>query len=671
MTVDKNILILCLLLSSLAFAQPLQFQLQPGAFPASINGWQMYQPWAGGLDETTPELCDIDNDGDLDLFTGMETGYISYFQNIGTANQPDFLYETYCYDSIASFINGWGRSDINFVDIDADSDYDAFVGVVKVILYHNLGTATQPDFLGSPDTLFDINMNYISGHVDITDIDADGDYDLFCGTNMTGRICYYQNIGTQNNYEYELISQYWQNIQVNSERAFPCFGDLDSDGDLDLLVGTKEGKIYYHENQGTPQVPQMVYITNYFCNIDVGEDASPELVDIDGDGDLDLLVGRDCGYSQTAITQGDVFYYENVGTPQNYSFQFVTTNYLTFDNGNLCHPNLVDIDGDRDSDLLCNVNNHILQYRNQGTIGDPNFVYETDNYCGLVVPYMDPWFVDIDGDVDLDLFSGTSAIPGPPGLYLYLNQGTPQNPNYILYSNNVVPGVFTQASAIIVPGTGDIDGDGDQDLFVSDNAGYFYYWENVGTPTQFQFQYITNNWQNLGVGFGYFRHFCFYDIDHDGDLDLFIAHDTSPTQRGFSFYRNVGTPQNPHMVLEQTLMFPEFFIIQAAPYIFDIDDDGDGDLFVGDYWGGIRFFRNLEMENAMATEVTVSISENDVILTWQAVGSAEEYLIYYSSNPYFTPIGVPQAVVMPPDTSWTDENAVMQGKRYYRVVVEY
>jgi hypothetical protein len=69
--------------------------------------------------------------------------------------------------------------------------------------------------------------------------------------------------------------------------------------------------------------------------------------------------------------------------------------------------------------------------------------------------------------------------------------------------------------------------------------------------------------------------------------------------------------------------------------------------------------------------LTITISGNDALLSWQAVGSAEEYRIYYSSNPYFTPTGAPQAVVNAPDTSWTDENGLMQGKRYYRVVVEY
>jgi hypothetical protein len=68
---------------------------------------------------------------------------------------------------------------------------------------------------------------------------------------------------------------------------------------------------------------------------------------------------------------------------------------------------------------------------------------------------------------------------------------------------------------------------------------------------------------------------------------------------------------------------------------------------------------------------TITISGSDAILNWQEIEGLEEYRIYYSSNPYFIPSGIPQAVVLPPDTSWTDENAVNQGKRYYRIVVEY
>ena len=46
------------------------------------------------------------------------------------------------------------------------------------------------------------------------------------------------------------------------------------------------------------------------------------------------------------------------------------------------------------------------------------------------------------------------------------------------------------------------------------------------------------------------------------------------------------------------------------------------------------------------------------------------YQIFYRDIPYFTPEGIPQAVVLPPDMVWVDEGGVLAGKRYYRMVVD-
>ena len=670
----RKIIIILLCVPVLSTAQPLQFELQPEAFPVELNGWQMYSPWAGGMDVTTPELCDLNGDGDLDYFSGSENNYYWYFKNTGSAINPQFQYVSSNFDPIFPVCPGDAyESDIDFCDIDDDADYDAFLCNGCIGLAINHGNSFQYSFSQPFDTLRDQNDDFLwATNMAVADIDDDGDYDLFGGTYYAGEIRFFENIGTPQDHAFFLVTQTWQQIQVSGGKADPCFSDLDADGDLDLLVGTGEGKIYYYENQGSAQVPQMVYVTDNFCNIDVGEDASPELKDIDDDGDLDLLVGREAITNAALLTQGDVYYYENIGTPQNYSYQLVTTNYLTFDNGNFNRPNLVDIDEDGDPDLFTRVGNNILFYRNQGEVNNPDFVYETSSFGSITVPSIKPWFCDIDDDGDYDLFCGTAAIPGPPGLYLFINRGTPQNPSYSLYSNNVVPGVFTQGSAIISPGTADIDGDGDQDLFVSDMTDHFYFWENVGTPTQFQFQFQTDNWQNICIGLYSFRYFCFYDIDHDEDLDLFYNLISITAEWTLGFYRNEGTPQAANMVLESDDVFPDLAIGQPAPYLLDIDGDRDGDLFVGDAYGGIRFFRNLEMENLTQIDsLTIAFSGNDVILTWPAVSIAEEYKIYYQDSPYFTPSGIPQAVVLPPDTTWSDINAVLEGQKYYRVVVEY
>ncbi|MCX6640346.1 MAG: FG-GAP-like repeat-containing protein [bacterium] len=586
-------ILLFLLLPLTAFAQDFQFQLDPDAFPVTINNWQPFQPWAGGMDYSTPELCDLDNDGDLDFFCGDYCGYVKYFKNIGTTTHPNFIFITDFLDSLHSAgLPEHGYSHVDFADIDGDGDKDALVSYSRVLLFHNIGTSMQPLFSINPDTLHDTNGNQIiSMHATLVDINNDGKVDLFAG-HYNGYIQYYQNVGTSANYSFQLISSNWLNTIVSGEYADPCFADLDSDGDLDLLVGTGDGTIYYYRNDGTPQNPQMTYVTNNYFSIDVGADASPELADIDGDGDLDLFVGR--SHWTAGGGPGDVYFYLNVGTAQIPIFHLVTTNYLTWNCGIMAKPSLIDIDDDGDLDLISSTDFYLTLYRNQGTLANPHFVWETDNFCNISTPgACEPWFADMDADGDYDLFIGPGAIPGPPGLYFFRNQGSPQTPNFVLESTNLVPGYFTQGSVCLNPCTADIDADGDQDLFVKDNLGCCYFFRNVGTPTNFQFQYVTSNWQNFTGPYYYMN---FYDIDGDGDLDLFKYHEVTiyyPWDKNLRFYRNIGTPQNANMRFEIGDMFPELMIWSACPYVIDMDQDGDGDLFVGDQWGGIRYFKNV------------------------------------------------------------------------------
>jgi len=103
----------------------------------------------------------------------------------------------------------------------------------------------QFNFNSVRDTLIDTSGNFVNGfRKTLADLDNDGDYDLIAGIWYSGGLKYYENIGTSQNCQFSLITQNWQGIQISQGKADPCFADLDADGDLDLLVGTGQGKIY-------------------------------------------------------------------------------------------------------------------------------------------------------------------------------------------------------------------------------------------------------------------------------------------------------------------------------------------------------------------------------------------------------------------------------------------
>ena len=93
-----------------------------------------------------------------------------------------------------------------------------------------------------------------------------------------------------------------------------AFGDLDADGDLDLVVGDWNGKLYFLDNVGSALRPEFVAAGHMspFDQIDVGLHAAPALADLDGDSDLDLVVGEN--------RERRLHYFENKGSARRPEF---------------------------------------------------------------------------------------------------------------------------------------------------------------------------------------------------------------------------------------------------------------------------------------------------------------------------------------------------------------
>lgn len=357
-------------------------------------------------------FVDVDDDGDLDLLWGdwFEPSVL-LIENTGTCQRPVLRSEPVPLPVVDSLLTS-GYNDPTPADIDGDGDWDLFVGV--------LGGAFGPNRTHADNFYLYENVEgegltlrtrrYING-IDVgaesiptpVDWDGDGDLDLLVSNKLdpnipkSSRTLLFENRGSPSAPVFHLADS------LDFGEMFhyaPAMGDIDADGDLDMVLGTWSKHVRLMTNEGSRSLPEYVLSDSMYVTLPRGSNTTPTLGDIDGDGDLDLLVGE---------SSGTLNFYQNEGTATAPNFVLVTEEYGDIDPGRRSFPQWVDADGDGDLDLLLGAEvGGALLYRNEGSVTEALWVLD-EGFELRIPPLSTPTLADLNGDGLLDVVAGETA----------------------------------------------------------------------------------------------------------------------------------------------------------------------------------------------------------------------------------------------------------------------
>lgn len=287
---------------------------------------------------------DANQDGLPEIILG-DVSYtnMTYLENNDRGDQLDSI----GYVS-SSFPSDFGTAGVHldnfpagfYEDIDGDGVKDLIVGVnnpfgsenkESVWYYENIGETDLPIFnLLQQDFLQDQTIDFGEASAPtMFDYNNDGLNDLVIGSRgafigsglFEPTLSLYENIGSQSAPAFRLVEADWLNISNLGigQFAYPTFADMDNDGDSDMMVGESSGEVHYFENTApTNENALFTLIGKVMTNgepLDIGQSSTPTLFDLNDDGLMDLVIGE---------RNGNLNYYENTGTANNFSFELVS-----------------------------------------------------------------------------------------------------------------------------------------------------------------------------------------------------------------------------------------------------------------------------------------------------------------------------------------------------------
>ncbi len=652
----------------------------------NVLGIPMDNPWAGGMNSVQFSEIDLNFDGLKDLHVFDRTGNRqTTYLNVGTPGSSKYVHAPVYQKKFPR-----GNAFVLLRDMDCDGLEDFityFPGGLS--LYLNTSTPGNIQFqlktktiIGYHPTLslkwhpiFTTDVDYPA----IDDIDNDGDLDILVWEQFGTTVWYYKNqsletYGTCDSLFFEVKNTCWgwffENGLSNAVTLgnYNCFSqvpnpehvevkqtpntkkgkhqggtlltlDLDNDTVVELVIGDISYPNFIAlENGGTRDSAHFdsqdtlfpMYNTNTIAT-DLHLCPAGFYIDVDNDSVKDLIASpfalAQFPTGQFIENEKSVWWYKNIGTNHLPDFKFQSTEWLQngmMEHGEGSYPQFFDYNNDSLLDIVVGnygyfnntlyYNSQLALYENIGTKFKPEFRLLTDDYAGLKSIILDtavgqpaqdihPSFGDMDGDGDMDMFIGEQS-----GKIHFFRNTAPigQNAVFTLDSacfQNIDVGMA--ASPCIV----DLDRDGLKDLVIGERKGRLKYYRNTGSASYPSFTKVTDSLGRVNTEYNSVGFTNPQFVDSAGNYILYCGSFSGGIYR----YTNIDGNLGGTFTLEDDTLKDIWEGARTAPAIADINGDGLLDMLIGNYSGGLSLYKgdlNSSIEELAVQQLNSSVFPN-------------------------------------------------------------